>query len=99
MASQRSQRRRISGASTRAHHVDQPMCMLGMAAYWLKTAAISSLQKDAHPPYTATVSTNPNSSHGGSPAAGMPPASSSSGGASGETRHPPEMPGGSIRRG
>ena len=44
------------------------MCMLGMAAYWLDTAAISSLPNDAHPPYTATVSIYPNSSHGGSPA-------------------------------
>jgi hypothetical protein len=46
----RSQRRRTNGASTRAHQVDQPMCMLGMAAYWFETAAISSLPNDAHPP-------------------------------------------------
>jgi hypothetical protein len=50
-------RRRSSGTSTNAHHVDQPMCMLGIAAYWLDTAAISSLPNDAQPPWTATVST------------------------------------------
>ena len=57
MARARSQRRRMSGASTKAHHVDQPMCMLGIAAYWLETAAISSLPNDAQPPNSATVST------------------------------------------
>ena len=57
MTSALTHRRRTSGASTRAHHVDQPMCMLGMAAYWLDTAAISSLPNDAQPPYSATVST------------------------------------------
>ncbi len=45
-----TQRRRTSGASTKAHQVDQPMCMLGMAAYWLDTAFISSLPNEAQPP-------------------------------------------------
>ena len=56
----RCQRRRSSGHIATAHHVDQPMCMLGIAAYWLEMSVIVSESNDHGPPYSASVSTNPN---------------------------------------
>ena len=41
-----SQRRRSIGASTSADHVDQPMCRLGIAAYWLETSLSVSESND-----------------------------------------------------
>ena len=46
----RCQRRRSSGHIATAHHVDQPMCMLGIAAYWLDTFFIVSESNDHGPP-------------------------------------------------
>ena len=43
-----------------AHHVDQPMCRLGMAAYWFEIEAIVSESNDHGPPNSASVSTKPN---------------------------------------
>ena len=36
------------------------MCRLGMAAYWFEIEAIASESNDHGPPYSASVSTNPN---------------------------------------
>ena len=36
------------------------MCMLGIAAYWLEMLAISSESNDHGPPYSDSVSVNPN---------------------------------------
>ena len=33
-----------------AVHVDHPMCMLGMAAYWFETSFMPSLPKLIQPP-------------------------------------------------
>ena len=48
-----------------ALHVAQPMCMLGMAAYWFETSFMPSFPKLIQPPYSAIVSTKPNSSQPG----------------------------------
>ena len=56
----RCHRRRSSGHIATAHHVDHPMCMLGIAAYWLEMSAIVSESNDHGPPYSASVSTKPN---------------------------------------
>src|SRR4029453_4985729 len=54
-----SQRLRIMGMSTSAHHVDQPVCIDGIAAYWLDRSATAPLSNDQSPPYLASVSTTP----------------------------------------
>ena len=45
----RCQRRRSSGHMATAHHVDQPMCMLGIAAYWFERSCIVSESNDHGP--------------------------------------------------
>ena len=52
-----SQRRRVMGMSTKAHHVDQPVCRLGMAAYWFDTLATAPESNDHSPPNRSRVST------------------------------------------
>ncbi len=46
----RCHRRRSNGHIATAHHVDQPMCMLGIAAYWLEMLVIVSESNDHGPP-------------------------------------------------
>ena len=43
-------RRLSSGQTAATHHVDQPMCMLGIAAYWFEIDAIVSESNDHGPP-------------------------------------------------
>src|ERR1700678_4080435 len=59
----------ISGISARAHHADQLVCRLGMAAYWLETSLTADEEKFHSPPMTLRVSTKwycGGSSRGGS---------------------------------
>src|SRR4051794_17245940 len=55
----RAQRRRTSGKSTSALHVDQAMCRLGMAAYWFDTFLRPPDSNDHNVGYVASVSTKP----------------------------------------
>src|SRR5690242_16577147 len=54
-----AQRRRTSGKSTSALHVDQPMCRLGIAAYWFDSFLSPPLSKLQNVGYTSSVSTKP----------------------------------------
>lgn len=46
-----------SAKSVRPHHSDQPMCMDGIAAYWLETVFRSPDAIEPHVWWTTTVST------------------------------------------
>src|SRR4051794_12760021 len=45
--------------STSAHHVDHPVCIEGIAAYWFERSATAPLSNDHSPPNSASVSTTP----------------------------------------
>src|SRR2546421_6294212 len=57
--SARTHRRRTSGNSTSALHVDQPMCRLGIAAYWFESFLRPPESNDQNVGNLARVSTKP----------------------------------------
>ena len=47
---------RSSGTRISVHHNAQPMCRLGMAAYWFETFSHPADSNDHNPPTSMTVS-------------------------------------------